>query len=104
MTPSEDRDLAICRAKFLTERAAMHLEHGRYSVAQDCLRSAAGWLELDDSQSRLPNPSPADTIPAGTGQPVADLPAGSNSIDVESLAAWRESQGQPIDAEPRAAA
>lgn len=56
------------------------------------------------SPSRLPSSSPADTIPAGTGQPVADLPAGSNSIDAESFAAWRESQGQPIDAEPSAVA
>lgn len=79
MTPSEARDLAIRNAKFLTERAAMHLEHGRYSVARDCLRSAAGWLELDQSPSRLPSSSPAETIPAGTGQPVADLPAGHQS-------------------------
>lgn len=81
MTPSETRDLAIRNAKFLTERASMHLEHGRYSVAQDCLRSAAGWLELDQSPSRLPSSSPADTIPAGTGQPVADPSAGPNSDD-----------------------
>jgi len=39
---------------------------------------------------------------AGIGVPMADCPASFLSDD-PWLAAWRESQGQPIDAEPRRA-
>ena len=42
MTPSQARDIAIGNARFLTERASIHIDHGRYSRAFDCLRSATG--------------------------------------------------------------
>jgi len=47
----------------------------------------------------FPNPHVETSPCAATG--VDGSEPSASSIDLESLAAWRESQGQPIDAEPR---
>ena len=75
MTPSQTRDIAIGNARFLTERASIHIEHGRYSRAGDCLRSATGWLEVAQPQSSA-DTLPA-TIPAAPDTSVADRAAGN---------------------------
>jgi hypothetical protein len=81
MTSAQYRQAAIDYAN----KAALHLACDQFAEARKAQRLSAYYADEAERLSTSPSPSlsssPATTIPAEAGQPVADPSAGSSSDD-----------------------